>query len=78
MSVELTASRRERQKQVTRQALHEAAFTLAEESGLSGATVEAIAGRADVATRTFFNYFASKEDAVLDCDPARPPHESLR
>jgi AcrR family transcriptional regulator len=76
MTVELAPSRRERKKQATRQALHEAAFTLTEECGLAGVTIEAIAGRADVATRTFFNYFASKEDAVLDREPNRP--EALR
>ena len=68
MSVQLAPSRRERKKQATRQALHEAAFTLAEERGLTGTTVEAIAERADVAPRTFFNYFTCKEDAVLDRD----------
>ena len=52
MTVELAPSRRERKKQATRQAIHEAAFTLAEEDGLVGVTVEAIAARADVATRT--------------------------
>ena len=39
-------------------------------------TVEAISDRAEVAPRTFFNYFPSKEDAVLDRDPDRP--EALR
>jgi AcrR family transcriptional regulator len=69
--VQLSPSRRERKKQATRQALHEAAFALAEEHGLAGVTVEAIADRADVAPRTFFNYFACKEDAILDRDPER-------
>jgi AcrR family transcriptional regulator len=72
----MATSRRARKKQATRQAIHEAAFSLAEELGLAGVTVEAIASRADVATRTFFNYFASKEDAILDRDPERP--EALR
>ena len=50
-------------------------------------TVEDIAEAADVATRTFFNYFPSKESAVIGADPerleelrtnllARPPAES--
>ena len=76
MSIDLAPSRRERKKQATRQALHEAAFTLAEEHGLAGLTVEAIAARADVAPRTFFNYFACKEDAILNRDPDWP--ETLR
>jgi AcrR family transcriptional regulator len=76
VSVQLAPSRRERKKQATRQALHEAAAALAEEYGLAGVTVEAIADRADVAPRTFFNYFACKEDAILDRDRERP--EALR
>ena len=72
MTVDLAPSRRERKKQATRQALHEAASALADELGLAGVTVEAIADRADVAPRTFFNYFACKEDAILDRDPERP------
>jgi AcrR family transcriptional regulator len=76
VSVVLAPGRRERKKQATRQALHEAAFALAEEYGFAGVTVEAIADRADVAPRTFFNYFACKEDAILDRDPERP--EALR
>jgi AcrR family transcriptional regulator len=73
---DLVPSRRERKKQATRQALHEAAFRLAEEYGLAGVTVEAIADEADVAPRTFFNYFACKEDAILNRDPEWP--EALR
>ena len=61
--------RRERKKQATRQAIHEAAFVLAEEHGLGALTVEAITERADVAPRTFFNYFASKEEAVIGWSP---------
>jgi AcrR family transcriptional regulator len=76
VAVQLETSRRERKKQATRQALHQAAFLLVEEHGLAAVTVEAIADRADVATRTFFNYFSSKEDAVLNRDPTRP--ERLR
>jgi AcrR family transcriptional regulator len=76
MTLELARSRRERKKQATRQAIHEAAFSLAATYGLSGVTVDAIALQADVAPRTFFNYFPSKEDAILDRDPERP--ETLR
>ena len=68
--MELTLSRRERHKEATRLALQEAALSLIEERGLAAVTVEAITERADVALRTFSNYFACKEDAVLGLEPA--------
>ena len=71
VTAEVPTGRRERKKLATRQALHQAARQLVAERGLAAVTVEAIAARADVATRTFFNHFSSKEDAVLGMDPAR-------
>lgn len=65
-------SHRERKKLATHRALHEAAFELVDRHGLSGTTVEAISERAGVAPRTFWSYFSSKEDAVIDRDPATP------
>lgn len=65
-------SLRERKKQATRRAIHDAAFELAESEGLAHTTVEAISDRAGVAPRTFWAYYGSKEDAVLDRDPDWP------
>lgn len=76
MTLDLAPSLRIRKKLATRQAIHEAAFELVDHHGLSGVTVEAISDRAGVAPRTFWAYFSSKEEAVLDHDPARP--EALR
>lgn len=56
---------RDRRKRLTRQALRRAALELGLEHGFSSVSVEAVAERAGVSTRTFFNYFASKEDAAL-------------
>jgi len=56
---------RERKRRATRRRLEEAALALAAAHGLDRATVEAISARADVSPRTFFNYFETKEDAVL-------------
>jgi AcrR family transcriptional regulator len=63
--------RRERKKHATRQALRNAALELVAERGFAHVTVDDIAEAADVATRTFFNYFPTKESAVIGADPER-------
>ena len=56
---------RERKKRQSRIAMHRAALELVHEHGLSGVTVEAIAQRAGVSTRTFFNHWTTKESAII-------------
>lgn len=51
---------RQRKRAQTADAIHVAAAELALERGLDSATIEAITERADVSTRTFFNYFPTK------------------
>jgi AcrR family transcriptional regulator len=65
--------RRERKKLATRHALSAAALQLAAERGLENVTIEDITARADVALRTFRNYFASKYEAIcaIAADRAR-------
>lgn len=60
-----TPGRRERKKLATRAAVRKAALRLALRHGVENVTVEQIATEADIAVRTFFNYFSSKEEAVV-------------
>jgi AcrR family transcriptional regulator len=62
---------RERKKAETRQAISAAALELALTHGPGGVTVDDIAAAADVSPRTVFNYFATKEEAILGVDPER-------
>jgi AcrR family transcriptional regulator len=65
---------RDRKKLQTRAALTAAALRLVDGRGLSAVTVEEISAAADVSTRTFFNYFATKDDAIIG-DPLVEPRE---
>jgi AcrR family transcriptional regulator len=56
---------RDRKRVETRRRLECAAVELVGANGLEHATVDAISERADVSPRTFFNYFESKEDAIV-------------
>lgn len=56
---------RELKKRQSRIAMHRAALELVSEHGLAGVTVEAIAHRAGVSTRTFFNHWSTKESAII-------------
>jgi AcrR family transcriptional regulator len=56
---------RERKRQHTRQALIGAAMRLFEEKGYEQTTVAEIAAAAGVSTKTFFNYFASKDEVLF-------------
>jgi AcrR family transcriptional regulator len=61
---------RERRRAETSARLTTLARRLTAERGLAGFTVEEVCDEAGVSRRTFFNYFASKEDAVFG-RPAR-------
>lgn len=58
-------SLRERKKIQTRRRIHRAALELAIAHGSGGVTIDDIAESAGISPRTFFNYFATKEQAFV-------------
>nr|WP_314844768.1 TetR/AcrR family transcriptional regulator [uncultured Microbacterium sp.] len=58
-------SLREQRKRETSRSLTEEARRLTSDRGFAGFTVEELCGEVGVSRRTFFNYFESKENAVL-------------
>lgn len=66
--MEIRPGLRERKKAETRRALRVAAYELAVERGPDRVTVADIADAANVSVRTFFNYYPSKESAIVGID----------
>jgi AcrR family transcriptional regulator len=68
---ETSLGRRERKKLRTRALIQQEALRLFLEKGFEATTIQEIAEAADIAPSTFFNYFPTKEDVVLqdDLDP---------
>jgi len=64
-------SLRERKRARTRQAIVDAAVDLFDRNGYEGTTVADIAAAAEIGTRTFFSYFASKEEVLFPESDAR-------
>jgi len=58
-------TRRERRRERTRAAIVDAAVDLFETHGYDATTVADIADAADIGTRTFFGYFASKDELLF-------------
>lgn len=56
---------RERKKRDRRSRIEDVAIDLFEQQGVDSTTIEQIAAAADIAPRTFFSYFDTKDDLVL-------------
>ena len=82
---------RERKKQKTRWAIQEHALRLIAEQGYEATTIDQIAAAAEISPSTFFRYFPTKEDLIIEdeydalmleglskLDPAVPPLEAVR
>lgn len=67
---------RARKKLATRRALQRAALSMAADHG-PDVTVEEICATADLSVRTFFNYFSSKDEAIMGEPPSPPPDHLL-
>ncbi|MDJ0350332.1 TetR/AcrR family transcriptional regulator [Cryobacterium sp. PH29-G1] len=65
MIIDSNLGLRDRKRLETRRRLEDAAVTLVLQGGLEHTTVDAISELADVSPRTFFNYFESKDAAIL-------------
>jgi len=68
---------RERKRIATRRSIQLAAVELASERGFDRVTIDEISHVANVSPRTFFNYFPSKESAIIGELPELPDEESI-
>lgn len=65
---------RETKRQATALALAQSAFELARERGVDGFTIDEVTDRAGYSRRTFANYYAGKEEAIVAVAAERIRH----
>ena len=68
---------RERKRLATARAIEIAAIDLVSQRGLDKVTVDEISRIADISPRTFFNYFTSKESALVGETPELPSADAV-
>ena len=69
---------RERKREATRLRVEKAAIELALEHGIEHLTVDQICEASDISARTFFNYFGSKENAVIGIGSKAPSDAAVQ
>ncbi len=89
----MAASLQSRKQELVRNTIYDAAIELFAQKGFDETTVEEVANAASVSRRSFFRYFASKDDllaqsvvsygnalatAIASCPPAMSPLEVIR
>lgn len=77
MSAEEEVGLRERKRLATRRAIQLAALQLATDRGFDRVTIDEISHAANVSPRTFFNYFPSKESAIIGEVPELPDEKHI-
>lgn len=68
---------RERKRLATHRAIQIAALELVHQRGLDSVTIDDISRVADISPRTFFNYFPSKEEALVGDGPKLPSEKAI-
>lgn len=68
---------RERKRLITRSAICDTARQLTIDKGLGGFTIEELCEQVGISRRTFFNYFPTKEDAVLGHGEEHQPKDLM-
>ena len=70
-------SLRERKKEMTRRGIEKAVLELVVERGYENVTIDDVCDRASISRKTFFNYFASKDAAILGSRGTRLDEDGL-
>ena len=68
---------RERRRRQTSADIRDAAVRLASDRGFDKVTIEEICAEAGISTRTFFNYFPTKESRSPTVPPTCPPSSPM-
>ncbi|QDP96896.1 TetR family transcriptional regulator [Microlunatus elymi] len=73
----MSTSLREKKRELLRSTIEKAAVALVLEHGYDNVTVDMICEQSMASQRTFFNYFGSKESAILGPPPPAPSPEII-